>query len=100
MLMWVSYNEEGARVLLAYRVGYHDDTYILTCETKKIICSLRAVKISVIFLVEGKILVFHQYLYNKLRLASQIFVIISKITLVIIENSLCWLVALKVTITR
>ena len=28
----VSYNEEKARVLLANRVGYHDNTYILTCE--------------------------------------------------------------------
>ena len=28
----VSYNEDEARVLLANRVGYHDNTYILTCE--------------------------------------------------------------------
>ena len=29
---YISYNEEEARVLLADRVCYHDDTYILTFE--------------------------------------------------------------------
>ena len=34
----VSYNEEEARVFLANRVRYHDDTYILTYKKIKMIC--------------------------------------------------------------